>query len=113
MKLSLAGAFLASLESGWITAQMQTVDGGRMDYLDMVRASTECRLRIPWINACVFKLNIMRISHLEVFIGASVGSTSSRSWISGTDPAIATSKSEDTIVACISSSSTKSATNGS
>jgi hypothetical protein len=28
MKLSLASAFLASLESGWITAQMQTVDGG-------------------------------------------------------------------------------------
>jgi hypothetical protein len=33
MKLSLAGAVLASLESGWITAQMQTVDGGRMDYI--------------------------------------------------------------------------------
>jgi hypothetical protein len=33
MKLSLAGAFLASLESGWIAAHMQTVDGGRMDYI--------------------------------------------------------------------------------
>ena len=28
MKLNLAGA-----ESGWITAQMLTVDGGRMDYI--------------------------------------------------------------------------------
>ena len=37
----------------------------------------------------------MRISErrLEVFIAASVGPTSSRSWISGTDPAIATSDS--------------------
>jgi len=33
MKPSLASAFLASFESGWITAQMQTVDGGRMDYI--------------------------------------------------------------------------------
>jgi hypothetical protein len=33
MKLTLAGAFLALLESGWIAAQMQTVDGGRMDYI--------------------------------------------------------------------------------
>ena len=38
---------------------------------------------------------------LEVFIGASVGSTSSRSWISGTDPAIATSTSENMIVVYI------------
>jgi 3-oxoacyl-[acyl-carrier protein] reductase len=28
-----AGAFLASPESGWITAQVLTVDGGRMDYI--------------------------------------------------------------------------------
>ena len=28
-----AVAFLASPESGWITAQMLTVDGGRMDYI--------------------------------------------------------------------------------
>ena len=28
-----AVAFLASPESGWITAQMSTVDGGRMDYI--------------------------------------------------------------------------------
>ena len=28
-----AVAFLASPESGWITAQMVTVDGGRMDYI--------------------------------------------------------------------------------
>jgi 3-oxoacyl-[acyl-carrier protein] reductase len=33
MKLNLAGGFLASPESGWITAQMLTVDGGRMDYI--------------------------------------------------------------------------------
>ncbi len=33
MKLSLAGALLASLESGRITAQMQTVDRGRRDYI--------------------------------------------------------------------------------
>jgi hypothetical protein len=33
MKLSLAGVFLALLESGWIAAQMQTVGGGRMDYI--------------------------------------------------------------------------------
>jgi hypothetical protein len=33
MKLSLAGAFLASPEPGRITAQMQTVDGERMDYI--------------------------------------------------------------------------------
>ena len=33
MKLSLAGAFLALLGSGWIAAQIQTVDGGRMDYI--------------------------------------------------------------------------------
>jgi 3-oxoacyl-[acyl-carrier protein] reductase len=26
-------AFLASPESGWIAAQMLTVDGGRMDYI--------------------------------------------------------------------------------
>ncbi len=26
-------AFLASPKSGWITAQMLTVDGGRMDYI--------------------------------------------------------------------------------
>ena len=26
-------AFLASPESGWITAQTLTVDGGRMDYI--------------------------------------------------------------------------------
>jgi 3-oxoacyl-[acyl-carrier protein] reductase len=26
-------AFLASPESGWITAQMLTIDGGRMDYI--------------------------------------------------------------------------------
>ena len=26
-------AFLAAPESGWITAQMLTVDGGRMDYV--------------------------------------------------------------------------------
>jgi 3-oxoacyl-[acyl-carrier protein] reductase len=26
-------AFLASPESGWITAQLLTVDGGRMDYI--------------------------------------------------------------------------------
>jgi 3-oxoacyl-[acyl-carrier protein] reductase len=26
-------AFLAAPESGWITAQMLTVDGGRMDYI--------------------------------------------------------------------------------
>ena len=29
MKLSLASAFLTSPESGWITAQMPTVDGGQ------------------------------------------------------------------------------------
>ena len=28
-----AVAFLVSPESGWITAQMLTVDGGRMDYI--------------------------------------------------------------------------------
>ena len=28
-----AVAFLASPESGWITAQILTVDGGRMDYI--------------------------------------------------------------------------------
>jgi 3-oxoacyl-[acyl-carrier protein] reductase len=28
-----AVVFLASPESGWITAQMLTVDGGRMDYI--------------------------------------------------------------------------------
>jgi NAD(P)-dependent dehydrogenase (short-subunit alcohol dehydrogenase family) len=28
-----AVAFLASPESGWITAQVLTVDGGRMDYI--------------------------------------------------------------------------------
>jgi NAD(P)-dependent dehydrogenase (short-subunit alcohol dehydrogenase family) len=28
-----AVTFLASPESGWITAQMLTVDGGRMDYI--------------------------------------------------------------------------------
>ena len=33
MKLSLASAFLASPESGWITALMLTVDGGQMDYI--------------------------------------------------------------------------------
>ena len=31
MKLSLASAFLASPESGWITAQM--LDDGQMDYI--------------------------------------------------------------------------------
>jgi 3-oxoacyl-[acyl-carrier protein] reductase len=31
-----AVAFLASPESGWITAQMLTVDGGRMDYIGHV-----------------------------------------------------------------------------
>ena len=31
MKLNLAGALFP--ESGWITAQMLTVDGGRMDYI--------------------------------------------------------------------------------
>ena len=31
--MKLTGAFLALLESGWIAAQMQTVDGGRMDYI--------------------------------------------------------------------------------
>ena len=87
MKLNLAGAFLP--ESGWTADEWTT--------LDMVRVSTESPpSESPEINACVFKLNIMRTSeqHLEVFIGASVGSISSRSWISGTDPAIATSKSE-------------------
>jgi NAD(P)-dependent dehydrogenase (short-subunit alcohol dehydrogenase family) len=33
MKLKLADAFLASPESGWITAQILTSDGGRMDYI--------------------------------------------------------------------------------
>jgi NAD(P)-dependent dehydrogenase (short-subunit alcohol dehydrogenase family) len=28
-----AVVFLASPESGWITAQLLTVDGGRMDYI--------------------------------------------------------------------------------
>jgi hypothetical protein len=72
-------------------------------------------LESPEINACVLKLNIMRPSErrLDVFIGASVGPTSSRSWISGTDPAIATSKSEHVTVACTSFYSMKSATNGS
>ena len=28
-----AVAFLASPDSGWITAQVLTVDGGRMDYI--------------------------------------------------------------------------------
>jgi 3-oxoacyl-[acyl-carrier protein] reductase len=28
-----AVAFLASPEAGWITAQVLTVDGGRMDYI--------------------------------------------------------------------------------
>jgi 3-oxoacyl-[acyl-carrier protein] reductase len=28
-----AAAYLASPESGWITAQMLVVDGGRMDYI--------------------------------------------------------------------------------
>jgi len=28
-----AVAFLASPESGWVTAQVLTVDGGRMDYI--------------------------------------------------------------------------------
>ena len=32
--------FLASPESGWITAQVLTVDGGRMDYIGMVRSSS-------------------------------------------------------------------------
>jgi len=31
MKLNLAGALLP--ESGWITAQMLTVDSGRMNYI--------------------------------------------------------------------------------
>jgi hypothetical protein len=42
MKLTLAGAFLP--ESGWITAQM-TAD--EWTTLDIVRASTESRPRIP------------------------------------------------------------------
>ena len=46
MKLSLASAFLASPESGWITEQMPTVDGGQMDYIGHVRMSTESRPRI-------------------------------------------------------------------
>ena len=33
MKLNLAGAL--SPESGWITAQMLSVDGGRMDYIGL------------------------------------------------------------------------------
>jgi len=55
----------------------------------------------------------MRISkrRLEVFIGASVELASSKSWISGTDPATATSKSKARIVACTCSVSTKSTTN--
>jgi NAD(P)-dependent dehydrogenase (short-subunit alcohol dehydrogenase family) len=31
--ISNAVTFLASPESGWITAQTLTVDGGRMDYI--------------------------------------------------------------------------------
>ena len=34
-----AVAFLASPKSGWITAQVLTVDGGRMDYKDMGKMS--------------------------------------------------------------------------
>ena len=45
MKLNLAGALLP--ESGWITAQMLTVDGGRMDYIGHIRMSTKSRPRIP------------------------------------------------------------------
>jgi hypothetical protein len=50
--------------------------------------------------SCVLKLNLIRISErrLEVFIGVSVGSTSSRSWISGTDPAIAKVRGRDSSV---------------
>ena len=45
----------------------------------------------------------MRISdrRLKAFIGGRVVSTSPKSWISGTDPAIATSKSEDVTVAAL------------
>jgi len=113
MKLSLAGAVLASLESGWITAQMQTVDGGRMDYIGH-----------GWSEHRVSPSHPMdRRARIQVEHHADLGatprslyrgeSTSSRSSISGRDPAIATSKSEDVTVACISSSTTKSATNGS
>jgi len=110
MKLSLVGAF--SLDHSTDANGRRRTNGLHWTWLERAPSLAP---RIPRINACVFKLNIMRIfeRRLEVFIGASVGSTSSRSWISGTDPAIATSKSEDMIVACISSSSTKSATNGS
>ena len=45
MKLSLAGALFP--ESGWITEQMPTVDGGQMDYIGHIRMSTESRPRIP------------------------------------------------------------------
>ena len=107
MKLSLAGAFL--LDHSRDANGRRRTNGLQWTWLERAPSLVP---RIPRINACVFKLNIMRIfeRRLEVFIGASVGSRSS---ISGTDPAIATSKLEDVTAACISSSSTKSVTNGS
>ena len=92
-------------------SRMLTVDGGRTT-LDMVSVSTESppsnfqRMRIQAehhadLGAAPRSLyrGERRINIIEI-------------WISGTDPAIATSKSQDVTVACISSSSTKSATNG-
>ena len=37
-----AVAFLASPESGWIIAQMLTVDGGRMDYIGHASRHSPC-----------------------------------------------------------------------
>jgi Enoyl-(Acyl carrier protein) reductase len=40
-----AVVFLASPGSGWITAQMLTVDGGRMDYIGHAQSSYPLVLR--------------------------------------------------------------------
>ena len=42
-----AVVFLASPESGWITAQALTVDGGRMDYIGFPAAKYACNWSLP------------------------------------------------------------------
>ena len=67
-----AVVFLASPESGWITAQVLTVDGGRMDqFIEDVRADSLTEVAVPGAQGLRLKTKhaVSHAEHQSVIVG--------------------------------------------